>query len=399
MFAGVAGGLADYIGVDPTFVRLGFVAATLFGGFGILAYLVMAVVVPEDDGSGNPVDGRRPPIWALILLGIVALVVLPGPFWGWGNGWWFGIGLFWTGALVLAGAGLYRAIAGRWPGQPKVDSSEAKTTSAKATSSKATSAKAGKSTSAKATSAEAVENDGSPPRFVRLLAIGAIVLVGIGAAFALAALGAWATATGSGAVVAGVVIALGIALTATALIGGTARRSAPWLLGVALVLAVPAGAVAAADVRFDGGIGEREYTPRSVADIPDDGYELGVGRLVVDLRELDWSKGAVVPLRSELGLGQMVVSVPSDVCVSGRAEAKAGEIVVRGEENSGVDPEFDRGAPAADLPRLELDGELQAGQLVVTDRDPDEFEDDRGPGRHDDDDGPDEIAAEPEACK
>ena len=82
MVAGVAGGTAQYLGVDPTFVRLGFVVASFFGGFGLLAYLVMAVVVPQDDGTGNPVEGR-PPTWAIVLLAIVALIVLPGPFFGW----------------------------------------------------------------------------------------------------------------------------------------------------------------------------------------------------------------------------------------------------------------------------------------------------------------------------
>ncbi|MDP9188370.1 MAG: PspC domain-containing protein, partial [Actinomycetota bacterium] len=117
MLAGVAGGTASYLGVDPTFVRLGFVAASLFGGLGILAYLLMAVIVPEDDGTGSPVEGRRPPTWAIVLLVIAALFILPGPFFGWGDGWFLGIGVLWLGALVLIGAGAYRALRGRWPGQ------------------------------------------------------------------------------------------------------------------------------------------------------------------------------------------------------------------------------------------------------------------------------------------
>lgn len=375
MLAGVAGGTAEYLGVDPTFVRLGFVAATLFGGFGVLAYLVMTVIVPENDGKGNAVPGRRPPIWALILLGIAVLVVLPGPFWGWGDGWWFGVGLFWTGALVLAGAGLYRAISGRWPGAGSREESSTKTTKVSA----------------------GPEPDGAAPRVVRLLAIGLLTLLAIGAALSLAAIGAWVTATGSGEIVAGVVIALGVALAATAFFTDAARRSAPWLLALALVLAVPAGAVAAADIRFDGAIGERDYTPTAVDDIPVDGYDLGVGQLKVDLRELDWQSGTVVALPAELGIGQMVVSVPSNVCVTGHAETKAGDLLVRGESTSGVDAEFDRGAPAGDLPRLELDAELQVGQVVVTDRDPDEFGHD-GPGPRGRGGDPDEIAAEPEAC-
>jgi len=45
---GVAAGLADYTGVDPTIVRLGFVAATLLTGPLMIAlYLVAAWVAPE----------------------------------------------------------------------------------------------------------------------------------------------------------------------------------------------------------------------------------------------------------------------------------------------------------------------------------------------------------------
>jgi phage shock protein PspC (stress-responsive transcriptional regulator) len=47
MVAGVSGGLGDYLGVDPTIVRLGFVVSAFFGGAGIIAYLVAWLIVPE----------------------------------------------------------------------------------------------------------------------------------------------------------------------------------------------------------------------------------------------------------------------------------------------------------------------------------------------------------------
>lgn len=48
MIAGVCAGLGDYLGIDPTIVRLLTVLA-FFSGFGgiALVYLVMALVVPE----------------------------------------------------------------------------------------------------------------------------------------------------------------------------------------------------------------------------------------------------------------------------------------------------------------------------------------------------------------
>ncbi len=46
IIGGVCGGLADYLNVDPTLIRLALVLITLFGGAGIIAYLVLWVVVP-----------------------------------------------------------------------------------------------------------------------------------------------------------------------------------------------------------------------------------------------------------------------------------------------------------------------------------------------------------------
>src|SRR5215210_8829057 len=58
---GVAGGLAEHLGFSPALVRLAFVVVSLFGGAGVLAYLVLAIALPEDDGSGKPVDES---VWA-----------------------------------------------------------------------------------------------------------------------------------------------------------------------------------------------------------------------------------------------------------------------------------------------------------------------------------------------
>jgi phage shock protein PspC (stress-responsive transcriptional regulator) len=52
MLAGVAAGLASYLSVDVTLVRIGFVMATIFaGGLGIAAYLACLLLVPEDGAS------------------------------------------------------------------------------------------------------------------------------------------------------------------------------------------------------------------------------------------------------------------------------------------------------------------------------------------------------------
>jgi len=47
-FAGVAGGLAEYFVMDPLLVRLLFVVLTLAGGGGVLIYIVLWIVTPEN---------------------------------------------------------------------------------------------------------------------------------------------------------------------------------------------------------------------------------------------------------------------------------------------------------------------------------------------------------------
>ncbi len=51
MVAGVAAGIADYLGVDPTLVRIGFVALTLMGGIAVPLYLAGWLVIPDEDGG------------------------------------------------------------------------------------------------------------------------------------------------------------------------------------------------------------------------------------------------------------------------------------------------------------------------------------------------------------
>lgn len=46
--AGVCGGIADYLSIDPTLVRLVWVLLALAGGPGVVLYIILAVIVPEE---------------------------------------------------------------------------------------------------------------------------------------------------------------------------------------------------------------------------------------------------------------------------------------------------------------------------------------------------------------
>jgi phage shock protein PspC (stress-responsive transcriptional regulator) len=48
---GVAGGLGRYFGLDPVLFRVGFVAAAVLSGVGLLAYLILWAIVPRDDAA------------------------------------------------------------------------------------------------------------------------------------------------------------------------------------------------------------------------------------------------------------------------------------------------------------------------------------------------------------
>ena len=47
MIDGVCGGIGEYFDIDPTLVRLGWVAFCALGGSGILAYILAATVIPH----------------------------------------------------------------------------------------------------------------------------------------------------------------------------------------------------------------------------------------------------------------------------------------------------------------------------------------------------------------
>ena len=51
MLTGTASGIARYLGVDPTFVRIGFVVLTFMGGAGVPLYLAALLLIPEEGSN------------------------------------------------------------------------------------------------------------------------------------------------------------------------------------------------------------------------------------------------------------------------------------------------------------------------------------------------------------
>lgn len=48
MLDGVCAGIAEYFGIDPTLVRVALVLFCAMGGAGIIAYIIMAIVMPRN---------------------------------------------------------------------------------------------------------------------------------------------------------------------------------------------------------------------------------------------------------------------------------------------------------------------------------------------------------------
>ncbi len=108
MVAGVAGGLARHLDVDPALIRLAFVALA-FAGVGIALYVVGWIVIPEaPPGEEEPVRNSAEPtdraMAARVVIGSVLVAV--GCFML--IDWAFPIGRFiWPMILVVLGVAIF----------------------------------------------------------------------------------------------------------------------------------------------------------------------------------------------------------------------------------------------------------------------------------------------------
>jgi len=63
MLGGVCGGIAEYLGVDPTIVRVAWIVISIFPLIpGILVYIIAWIVIPKEPGADSPstVSGSPP---------------------------------------------------------------------------------------------------------------------------------------------------------------------------------------------------------------------------------------------------------------------------------------------------------------------------------------------------
>lgn len=160
-------------------------------------------------------------------------------------------------------------------------------------------------------------------------------------------------------------ITLGIGLVLTA-----RRAGGAGLVVLGLVLTVVLASASAVDVGIlQRGAGERTFRPTTTAAIADP-FQLGVGSLTLDLRDLDAEELRGESVRVQVGMGEVVVLLPpeSEVPVEIRAEARAGEIDLigegRDEGGTNVHRTF-RDPTETGADRLELDLDVGVGSISV----------------------------------
>lgn len=58
ILGGVAAGIAEYLAIDPTIVRLIWVAVALIGGTGVFVYIILWIIIPTSKQEGLSTEKR-----------------------------------------------------------------------------------------------------------------------------------------------------------------------------------------------------------------------------------------------------------------------------------------------------------------------------------------------------
>lgn len=371
---GVAAGIANRLDVDPLLVRIAFAASLIFGGLGLVIYLVLLISMPIEGDPNEPLPPIEPKrrnamIGGAVAVGVVGVITAStGQFADWAFGFWpgtlFGI-LLWVFATVCiawlltaeardrinkseatpTGSGPPRTTPAASPAPRKPEPTEpvGPATFAEAPSQVPTevmdtrpleAAGSAAGPSAPGPAPKARSRDDGPSTIGRIMLWFAIGLSALTAFCILFVISAGTTAIFGGVPMAAVVIILGGGMVFAGLRGR--RQVSLWLLTAAVAITIPMAAISIADLRIEGNYGDINETPLSVVDVPDDGFRMAAGNMTIDLRKFDFDRRRELDLPVKSGMGLTSIIVPDDVCVTGSVDGKVGVANIRGRQSSGL---------------------------------------------------------------
>ncbi len=335
--AGVAGGLARHLDVDPIILRVALVVLIFFGGAGLLIYGAIWLLVPEEETNDVKLrlDDRSRGV-ALIIVGAIAALAVVGDSMGdWGFPW----------PLAILGVIALVIVSVRGDGRPRPPAPTHPTPGV-------TYPGAGHPGAPAAYYPPPPRN---PKKRGPILFWWTMALT----ALAIGVLGIIDLAGGPVTDSAYPAVALG--LSGVMLVVGAFYGRAGGLIAFGLLAAVAtAGATAAHEVDA----GKIEASPVLAADV-DDTYELFAGKIDLDLSDVgDIENLDGRHIDVEAVFGQIVVTVPDGVDVEVDANVDGGETRLFGENESSSNTAR-HSARTTGAPVLSIDAELVLGEITV----------------------------------
>ena len=334
---GVAGGLGRHVGVDPLIIRILFVVLAIFGGSGILLYALGWLLIPDDGEQESEAQrlfrGRTSgSTVSTVVAGVVVLVlglVLMGSLLDTGSG------LGGLGAVVVVAAVVLlvarsdsRPVTDQAPQQPygPVPPPEPGAYGqTPGTAYAVTSPVSPPVAPPPPPLATPVPGPPPPPRppkersvLGRVTFFSALIVVGL--------MIAWNAASDDDILVVAI-LASALAVVAAGLVVGAFRGRARGLIFLGILLSLATSVTAVADSHLVGGIGQRDWAPRTVTQAEQRDYRLGIGEGELDLSRLP--AGSTADVDAHVGIGQLRVIVPRDarVVVDGHVAAGVMRVV------------------------------------------------------------------------
>ncbi len=335
VFAGVAGGIGAYFGIDAVIVRIAFIVLTFMGGAGPFLYLIGWLALPRGDsrsvigsalGAESPHRFRSLLAVALIGVGLLITAGLSDNLFKAGIDVWMAAPFL---ALFLIAAGVALVL---WPGsagrpKPTPARSPAPPTPGSPPPSSAHATPAAPPPTAAGPEWPPPPGAAAPaaePRRRRSMigsATVAALFVYAGAAVMLARIDVVGVDLG-------VFFAVALAVTGAGLLASAFTHPARGLIVLGVALAAPLLLFVSVGVPRGSGVGEARVRVVDVEELEDE-YRHGIGQLVVDLRHLDPERiDHSVDL--SLGVGGLRVYVPASISTTAAIDVGAGNIRMDG---------------------------------------------------------------------